>query len=132
MLNLGAGVQSTTLYLMFASGDVQPGIEKIAIFADTGEEPAARLCAFELAAVAEWPPIVCAASAASATISCWVAIRPAGASRRSRLYTAATEGDKAGMVRPPCTKEYKIDVIERYIRREFLVVGSQATGRERT
>ena len=40
ILNLGAGVQSTTLYLMFMRGDIKPQID-YAIFADTGEEPEA-------------------------------------------------------------------------------------------
>jgi len=39
-LNLGAGVQSTTVYLMYLTGEIQPNIE-CAIFADTGEEPGA-------------------------------------------------------------------------------------------
>ncbi len=38
ILNLGAGVQSRTLYLMFLRGDLTPQID-YAIFADTGEEP---------------------------------------------------------------------------------------------
>jgi hypothetical protein len=38
ILNLGAGVQSTTLYLMFMRRVLQPQID-YAIFADTGEEP---------------------------------------------------------------------------------------------
>ncbi len=40
ILNLGAGVQSTALYLMFCRGDIEPTID-YAIFADTGEEPQA-------------------------------------------------------------------------------------------
>jgi hypothetical protein len=38
VLSLGAGVQSTTLYLMFMRGVLTPQID-CAIFADTGEEP---------------------------------------------------------------------------------------------
>ena len=38
ILSLGAGVQSTTLYLMFLHGEITPQID-CAIFADTGEEP---------------------------------------------------------------------------------------------
>jgi hypothetical protein len=39
ILNLGAGIQSTTLYLMFLRGELTPQID-YAIFADTGEAPA--------------------------------------------------------------------------------------------
>jgi hypothetical protein len=35
VLNLGAGVQSTALYLMYVKGEIQPQID-CAIFADTG------------------------------------------------------------------------------------------------
>lgn len=38
VLSLGAGVQSTTLYLMFMQGAIAPKIDA-AIFADTQEEP---------------------------------------------------------------------------------------------
>ena len=38
ILSLGAGVQSSTLALMAARGDIKP--PKAAIFADTGWEPA--------------------------------------------------------------------------------------------
>jgi hypothetical protein len=41
VLNLGAGVQSTALYLMFKNGNITPQIEA-AIFADTGDEPGAE------------------------------------------------------------------------------------------
>jgi len=41
ILNLGAGVQSTALYLMFANGNIKPQIE-CAIFADTQDEPGAE------------------------------------------------------------------------------------------
>lgn len=40
VLSLGAGVQSTTLYLMFAKGLLTPQMD-CAIFADTGEVDAA-------------------------------------------------------------------------------------------
>ena len=38
VLNLGAGVQSTALYLMFAKGDFPEKLD-YAVFADTQEEP---------------------------------------------------------------------------------------------
>jgi hypothetical protein len=54
VLNLGAGVQSTTLYLMYLRGEIQPVIE-CAIFADTGEEPASIYRHLEWMKVAERP-----------------------------------------------------------------------------
>jgi hypothetical protein len=38
ILNLGAGVQSTALYLMFLNGEVEDKLD-YAVFADTQEEP---------------------------------------------------------------------------------------------
>jgi len=38
ILNLGTGVQSSTLYLLFLNGELDEAID-YAIFADTGEEP---------------------------------------------------------------------------------------------
>jgi hypothetical protein len=49
VLSLGAGVQSTTLALMAAQGEIQP-LPDCAIFADTGWEPATVYRHFELAA----------------------------------------------------------------------------------
>lgn len=39
VLSLGAGVQSTTMLLMAAAGELEP-LPELAIFADTGWEPA--------------------------------------------------------------------------------------------
>jgi len=39
VLNLGAGVQSTMLFLMLVDGELEP--VDIAFFADTGDEPKA-------------------------------------------------------------------------------------------
>ncbi len=38
ILNLGAGVQSTTLFLMFVNGELDKKLD-YAVFADTQEEP---------------------------------------------------------------------------------------------
>jgi hypothetical protein len=57
VLNLGAGVQSTTLYLMYLRGKIQPQIE-CAIFADTGEEPDSIYRHLEWLKSLAGPPIV--------------------------------------------------------------------------
>ena len=57
ILNLGAGVQSTTVYLMYVRGEIQPGIE-CAIFADTGEEPASVYAHLEWLKSLGGPPII--------------------------------------------------------------------------
>ena len=119
VLNLGAGVQSTTLYLMFARGDVQPGIE-FAIFADTGEEPAAIYAHLNWLRSLNGPPIVVRGIGRLGDDLMRGRNSTGGRFASIPAYTAATEGAKAGIVRRQCTKEYKIEVIERYIRRDLL------------
>lgn len=122
ILNLGAGVQSTTLALMSARGD----IEKFdyAIFADTQEEP------LEVYKHLDWLTSI-------VTPHFPVLIRTAGklgddlisgGSRRSRgtqgfasipAFTKSPDGS-VGMLPRQCTKEYKTEVVERSIRRDIL------------
>lgn len=131
ILNLGAGVQSTTLYLLSMEGRIQNF--DAAIFADTQDEPGAEERRLGLPdppesvyAHLDWlmslngPPIL---------------VRTRGQISDDMLrgenstgqrfasipaYTSAVEGGEEGMVRRQCTKEYKIELIERTIRREML------------
>ena len=119
ILNLGAGVQSTTLYLMYLCAEIQPQIE-CAIFADTGEEPDAVYRHLEWLKSLGGPPII--------TVSVGKLGDDLQHGRNSTgqrfasipAYTAAREGHKLGIVRRQCTREYKIEPIERYIRSEIL------------
>ncbi|MBY0457102.1 MAG: hypothetical protein K2V38_07185 [Gemmataceae bacterium] len=118
ILNLGAGVQSTALYLLSRESDAKVRFD-LAIFADTGEEPASVYKHLEHLQSLGSPPI-------------WV--RSAGKlgddlirGRNSTgqrfvsipCFTKSAEG-KVGMVRRQCTAEYKIEVVNRAIRRELL------------
>jgi hypothetical protein len=103
-------------------GDITPGID-VAVFADTGEEPAAVYRHLEWLRSLNGPPIL---------------VRSIGSrlgddllrgqnSTRQRFasipaYTAAREGVQSGIVRRQCTHEYKVRVIERSIRREVLML----------
>jgi len=116
VLNLGAGVQSTALYLLARDGRLH--FDR-AIFADTGEEPAAVYRHLDHLIALGSPPI-------------WV--RSAGklgddlmhgrngTGRRFVSIPAFTRdpSGKVGIVRRQCTKEYKIEIVERTIRRELL------------
>jgi hypothetical protein len=119
VLNLGAGVQSTTVYLMYVRGEVTPPIE-CAIFADTGEEPVAIYRHLEWLKSLNGPPIV------SVSIGKLGDDLQQGRNSTGQRFasipsfTAAREGHKVGIVRRQCTREYKIDPIERYIRGELL------------
>jgi hypothetical protein len=119
ILNLGAGVQSTTVYLMFMAGEIQPGIDR-AVFADTGEEPAAVYAHLRWLQSLGGPPIVVRGIGRLGDDLTRGRNSTGGRFASIPAYTAATEGAKGGIVRRQCTKEYKVEVIERYIRREFL------------
>lgn len=118
VLDLGAGVQSTALYLLAREPQAKVRFD-VAIFADTGEEPQAVYRHIEYLQSLGSPEI-------------WV--RSAGRlgddlirGRNSTgqrfvsipAFTKSPEG-KTGMVRRQCTAEYKINVVNRAIRRELL------------
>ncbi|HWN72806.1 MAG TPA: hypothetical protein VNN15_03245 [Solirubrobacterales bacterium] len=124
VLSLGAGVQSTTVALMATAGELEP-VPDCAIFADTGEEPAAvyrhldwlmapgRL-AFPVHVVRAWeghgkPGIkrrlgdeIPAATRGEGK---------AGSHSRPPFFVANPDGTK-GMIRRQCTGDFKIDVIQ--------------------
>lgn len=116
ILNLGAGVQSTAVYLLALDGKL-PITQ--AIFADTQEEPDAVYRHLDWLRSLGGPPIH---------------VRTAGKlgddlvrgrnSKGGRFVSipAFTRDDKGkvGMVRRQCTAEYKIEVCERFIRRELV------------
>ncbi len=116
VLNLGAGVQSTVLYLMACDGVIPCDV---AIFADTGEEPQAVYHHLDHLKTLAGPPI-------------W--IRSKGKIGDDLVYGRGEHGKrfasipaftqdaagKIGRIRRQCTKEYKVEVVERAIRRDLL------------
>jgi hypothetical protein len=120
VLNLGAGVQSTTAYLLNMQEKIKPKFD-IAIFADTQEEPKAVYNHLEWMQTLNGPPI-------------W--IRSAGSLGDNLLKAennthqrfvsipafTAKEGAtrSSGITRRQCTSEYKILVINKAIRSELL------------
>ena len=118
VLNLGAGVQSTALYLLAREPQAKLRFD-IAIFADTGEEPTAVYQHLEHLKGLGSPEI-------------WV--RSAGRlgddlirgrnSMGQRFVSipafTRSPGGKTGMVRRQYTAEYKINVVNRAIRHELL------------
>jgi hypothetical protein len=114
VISLGAGVQSTTMALMAAHGEIGP-MPDCAIFADTGEEPTAvydHLSWLRSGNVLPFPVHV-------------VVTGPLGErlfddnEARIPVYT------KSGMRRRQCTKNYKLLPIRRKIR-ELLGKGPRA------
>jgi hypothetical protein len=119
ILNLGAGVRSTTLYLMFLRGDLTPRID-YAIFADTGEEPTPVYRHLAWLQSMNGPRILVRSigrlgedlkHGRNSTGQRFASI-PA--------FTTNEPGIPKGMIRRQCTKEYKLDVIEHVIRHEIV------------
>jgi hypothetical protein len=118
ILNLGAGVQSTALFLMAR----EPGAVihfDLAIFADTGEEPAAVYRHLEYLRSLGQPEI--RVRSAGKLGDDLIQGRNSTGRRFVSIpaFTKSPEG-KVGMVRRQCTAEYKIEVVNRTIRRELL------------
>lgn len=115
VLSLGAGVQSTTLALMAAHGEIGP-MPHVAIFADTGDEPTAvytHLRWLRSGNVLPFP----------------VKIVGKGGRLGDALFTdnearVPVFTAKGGQRRRQCTRDWKIKVVRRAIR-DLLGVGSR-------
>lgn len=122
ILNLGAGVQSTTLYLMSMRQDEPEYVPVFdyAIFADTQEEPRAVYEHLEWLKSLGGPPII-TATAGKLGDDVIAARNTTGQSFQCLpAFVAGPDAPNGGMRRRQCTKEYKVKVIERTIRREIL------------
>jgi hypothetical protein len=117
-LNLGAGVQSTALYLLSQEPDARYKFD-LAIFADTGEEPNAVYKHLEyLRSLGD--PIIWVRSAGKLGDDL-INGRNSTGQRFVSIPAFTKDGaGKVGIVRRQCTAEYKIEVVNRTIRRELL------------
>ena len=113
ILSLGAGVQSTTLALMAAKGEIDP--VECAIFADTQSEPKAVYTHLERLRAA-LPFVVHVVSKGSLRQELIDASEgKSGAWCRPPLYLRNPDGSK-GMTRRQCTQDYKLDPMHRKVR----------------
>jgi len=120
ILNLGAGVQSTMVYMLAAMK--HPAIAKymphidLAIFADTGDEPRAVYDHLEWLKGLDGPEILVR------TRGCLgddIKAASSDSTKRVAQMPAFTNGGDGLMMRQ-CSKEYKTEVIEKCIRREVV------------
>jgi hypothetical protein len=125
ILSLGAGVQSTTLYLMFMREEIKPQID-CAIFADTQDEPGAVYRHLEWLKSLGGPEILVRTKG---RISADLMLGQNNCGGRVAFIPAFTKGDdtEVGRIKRQCSKEYKTEVIGRAIRRN--VLGLQARQR---
>ena len=118
-LSLGAGVQSTTMALMAAHGEIEP-MPDVAIFADTGAEPKAvyeHLDWLRSGNVLPFPVEVVRFSDLADDIRKTAAgVRPVAGRANGYLappfFTVNADGSH-GMLRRECTSNYKIKPIQR-------------------
>lgn len=124
VLNLGAGWQSTRIFLASIRGEIQRF--DAAVFADTQFEPKAVYSHLEwlkgLAADAGIPLIV--RTKGNLKVDS-IEFRQLCASADGKRYASIPffvkgKGGKLGRIKRQCTKEYKIEVVERVIRREIV------------
>ncbi len=116
ILSLGAGVQSTALYLMSMKGEVP--LFDYAVFADTGEEPEEVYKHMEWLQSLKGPPILVRSKGKLGDDI----IKGTGPTNRFcsiPVFTMNQQGKLAKLKRQ-CTSEYKLEVIERCIRRDIL------------
>jgi len=120
ILNLGAGVQSTTLYLMFMRGLITPQIDA-AIFADTQDEPKAVYRHLEWLESLGGPRII---RATRGKLSTALVKGESLSGHRWISIPAFTPGvlpsKREGRLRRQCSRDYKINVIRRAIRHSVL------------
>jgi hypothetical protein len=130
ILSLGAGVQSTALLLMSIRGEL-PRIDH-AIFADTQYEPSA---VYEHL---EWLKGLCAGAGIPLRLVTAGNLRKDAIEFRSMrassdgkrfasipLFVRNNDGSQ-GLIRRQCTSEYKIEPIERFIKRTILGIAPRA------
>ena len=113
-ISLGAGVQSTTLALMAARGELGP-MPAGAIFADTQWEPAAVYKHLDwLETQLPFPLHRVTAGNLRETIA---SKRPVGKFRRVDIPAfVAVDGKVAGLINRSCTRDYKIVPIQRKLK----------------
>lgn len=124
VLSFGAGVQSSTLLYMSCLG-VLPKLDHV-IFADTQWEPSAvykhlEWCKGFAAEHGITIEVRTAGNLRQDLLDSWGKRKTPGSRRSANIpaFVRNPDGSK-GIVRRQCTKEYKIDVIERYVRQEIL------------
>jgi len=122
ILSLGAGVQSTVVYIKAMKGEIE-GIDA-AIFADTQEEPAEVYRHLEWMKSLGGPKIYVgtAGKLGDDLVKGKNQRRDGKGGRCATIpaFTAQTEGVKEGLTRRQCTYEYKLAVIDQVFRREIV------------
>lgn len=113
VLNLGAGVQSTAIYLMIVDKEL-PAVD-VAIFADTGDEPRAVYDHVNYLRSLPGPEIV-TVTAGNLGDNLVRGVNSTGQRFVAIPSFLSVDGEATGIGRRQCTKEYKLIPIEAEIR----------------
>lgn len=137
-LNLGAGVQSTALYLMSIDGD-DPEVPKFdaAIFADTQEEPDEVYRHLEWLESQGGPPII-RTTAGRLGDALEAGTSAAGHKAKDEklhfvaipVFTLNPRTGEAGVSQRQCTKDFKVIPVEKMIRQQLGVVPGRAVAKD--
>lgn len=117
VISLGAGVQSSTLALMAAHGEIGP-MPECAIFSDTGAEPRHVYAWLDWLETQLPFPVHRVMHERGLLVNIQESIA-GGRLAGPPFFTESNTGNE-GRLRRQCTREFKIQPIERFIRRELL------------
>lgn len=118
VLSLGAGVQSSTLYLMAVAGEFGDERPAAAVFADTQWEPAAVYA--WLAELERIGGAVIPIHRVTVGNIRRDALDPAHRFASMPLFTTSARSDRGGQLRRQCTREYKVTPVVQFVRRTML------------
>lgn len=118
-LSLGAGVQSSGLLVCSALGLHDVPRADLAVFADTGDEPQwvyDYLDVLEEFGEAHGIPVH---RTSRGKLSEWMIDRQKAGQRfvSVPLYTLGADGAREGMLRRQCTREFKVEPLEKFVRK---------------
>jgi len=115
VLSLGAGVQSTTLALMAAHGEIEP-MPDCAIFADTRSEPAATYEHLRWLMSPNVLPFAVHVVSEGSLLDDLYSGRAGRAGGARPPFYAINDAGGAGPLKRQCTQHYKINPIRRKVR----------------
>ena len=118
VLNLGAGVQSTVLYLMGMQRELDHPFNA-AIFADPGDEPEAVYRHLDWLESLGGPEII---RASRGCLADDLKNGRDGTTSFSSIpaFTSVVRGENLGIIQRQCTRDYKARVVEQTIRRKLV------------
>jgi hypothetical protein len=117
IISLGAGVQSSTMALMAARGELLP-MPSAAVFADTGDEPASVYTWLEWLMPRLPFPVYTGARETSLSQHVFTAIESNERVSNPPLFTKPENPSEAeGLLTRDCTNDFKVSVIQREVRK---------------